>query len=596
MSRAVLQLIPFSLLVPALVIAASIASAQPPGPPPTGGPQRPPRGPAMPPRDRATAQTGTAVIRGRILAADTGRPLRRARVTATAPELGGEPRTTSTGMDGRYEITDLPAGRYTIRVARSGYLPLSYGQRRPLEQGKPLQVFDKQATENIDFALPRSSVIRGQIIDELSEPVADVPVFAMRSMFWQGRRRTVPAGPPARTDDAGEFRLVGLGPGTYYVMANLRETWTVTENGVQLTMGYAPTYFPGTASLNDARRVTVAVGQDAVNTNFALMPGRAANISGTVVDSLGRPLVSRNVGLLQEVAGPNIGLMMMGGNAMTAADGSFVIKNVSPGQYKLRAQTLMETKTPPVQEVATLPISVDGADITDVTLMTTSGWSISGRVTTENGGPPDGPRDRFRLAARVVDVDRSPIPAAGLPPPPPGGGPSIPDSGRVREDWTFTVTNAYGASRLYASLPDGWSLKTILQDGRDITDVPVEMKSGEELSGVEVIVTNRVTTVTGQLADDKGAPVVDGAVLLFADDASKWSEDSRWVRAVRPDQQGRYEIKGLPPGEYLAVALNYIEDGIWNDPEYLESIRRYAQKLTLNEGASQSPALKLVTP
>src|SRR4029077_7854546 len=151
--------------------------------------------------------------------------------------------------------------------------------------------------------------------------------------------------------------------------------------------------------------------------------------------------------------------------------------NISPGQYKLRTQTLVEGKTPPVQEVATLPIAVDGADITDVSLTTSSGWSISGRWTAENGGPPDGPRDRFRLAARVVDIDRSPLPGVGLPPPPPGAGTSIPDSGRVREDWTFTVTNAYGASRLYASLPDGWAVKTIFHDGRDITDTAVEMKS-----------------------------------------------------------------------------------------------------------------------
>jgi len=303
------------LLVGALLFPASIVAGQPPG---------------RPPRDRAAVQAGTGIIRGRVFAGDTGKPLRRARITAAAPELGGEPRATSTGMDGRYEITDLPAGRYTLRVSRSGYLPLMYGQRRPLEQGKPLQLLDKQAIDNIDFNLPRSGVIRGQIIDELSEPVADVPVFAMRSMYWQGRRRTVPAAPPARTDDAGEFRLVGLGPGTYYVMANLRETWTVTENGVQQTLGYAPTYFPGTTSLTDARRVAVGVGQDAVNTNFALMPGRTATISGTAVDSAGRPLVSRPVNLLQEFAGPGMGMMMMGATTMTAPDGSFALKNVSP--------------------------------------------------------------------------------------------------------------------------------------------------------------------------------------------------------------------------------------------------------------------------
>jgi hypothetical protein len=566
------------------------ASGNQPGPP-----QGLPR-PGAPPRDRPTVATGTAVIRGRILAVDTGRPLRRARVTASAPELGGDQRSTSTGMDGRYELTDLPAGRYTIRVTRSGYIPLSYGQRRPLEQGKPLQLTDRQAIENIDFSLPKASTIRGQIVDELNEPVADVPVLALRPMFWQGRRRTVPIGPPGRTDDAGEYRISGLTPGTYFVLANLRETWTVTENGEQKTMAYAPTYFPGTAALNDARRVTVALGQDAVNANFSLMSGRAANISGSAFDAQGSPMATRPVSLLQEMAGPQGGLMMLGGNTMTAGDGTFTLKNVPPGTYRMRAQTINDSGPRPVPEIATLPITVDGADVTGVVLNASVGWSFSGRVVTDNGGVPDAPRDRFRLAAKVVDIDTSPIPAAGLPPPPPGGGPTIPESGRVREDWTFTASNAYGQSRLVASLPDGWSLKAILHDGRDVTDSALEMKSGEELSGLQVIVATNTTTVSGQLADDKGAPVVDGTVLLFADDASRWWEDSRWVRAVRPDQEGRYEIKGLPPGEYLAVALNYVEDGVWNDPDYLESIRRYAQRLTLTEGGTQSPTLMLVNP
>jgi hypothetical protein len=166
----------------------------------------------------------------------------------------------------------------------------------------------------------------------------------------------------------------------------------------------------------------------------------------------------------------------------------------------------------------------------------------------------------------------------------------------VKDDWTFLVAGVFGPARIRAVVADGWAVKAILQDGRDITDVPMEKRSGEELTGIEVMLTDRVTVVTGQLADDKGAPLQDGTVIVFADDASKWFEDSRWIRVARPDQQGHYEMKGLPPGAYLAVAVDYVEDAMWNDAEYLESLRRYAQKLTLSDGATRTLTMTLVTP
>jgi hypothetical protein len=113
---------------------------------------------------------------------------------------------------------------------------------------------------------------------------------------------------------------------------------------------------------------------------------------------------------------------------------------------------------------------------------------------------------------------------------------------------------------------------------------------------VQIVITNQVSTLTGQLSDDRGAPVTDGTIIVFADEAEKWSEDSRYVRAVRPDQQGRYQIKGLPAGDYLAVAIDYVEEGMWNDPEYLESIRRYGQKVNVTDSGTHAIALKLATP
>src|SRR5262245_53554204 len=91
---------------------------------------------------------GGAIIRGRITAADSGQPLRRALVAAAA-ESGSAPRTANTNADGRYEIGDLPEGRYTVTVVRSGYLPLQYGQRRPLEPPRLLDIGAGTAVDRV---------------------------------------------------------------------------------------------------------------------------------------------------------------------------------------------------------------------------------------------------------------------------------------------------------------------------------------------------------------------------------------------------------------------------------------------------------------
>ncbi len=537
---------------------------------------------AQPPaRDRAPARTGTAVIRGRVFASDTGRPLRRARISLSSEY--GEGRTTNTNPDGRYEIRDLPAGRYSMTVTRGGYLALQYGQRRPLEQGKPLQLLDKQVMDNIDFSLPRMSLITGHVTDEVGEPISGVHVWVLRSAYFEGRRRLAFTGGTTTTDDTGQYRILNLVPGTYFVMGTMSETWSVSDGGVEQVLGFAATYFTGTTNVGDARRVTVSIGQEAANIDFSLIPGRAARISGTAIDSHGRPLAGSSVTLSQEFRGPGRTDTFSSGGAPVGADGTFTIKNVSSGDYKLYVRSTTDGKIPTTQitEAAAAPVSVNGIDIDNITLVTSPGWSLSGQVVDERGATPRLPRNAVGITTRPVSNDFDPFLRGGA------------NNGGVKDDWTFAITGLFGPARLHASVTGGLTVKAIVHNGRDVSDAIFDLKSREELSGLQVVITNKSTTISGQLADDKGAPLIDGTVIVFADEAEKWYEGSRSVKSARPDQQGRYQIKGLPPGEYLAVALEYVQEGTWNDPEYLESIRRYGQKFTLGEGASQSLALKL---
>jgi hypothetical protein len=155
-----------------------------------------------------------------VVAADSGRPVKRARVFVTAAEVPGG-RGVLTDDTGTFELTELPAGRYTLTVSKSGFVSLAYGQRRPLQAGTPLQLGDGEQLKGVEFRLPRGGVISGRIVDEDGEPVPGATVRVMRYQYMQGDRRLTPAG-SGQTDDRGQYRVWGLMPGDYYVNALTR--------------------------------------------------------------------------------------------------------------------------------------------------------------------------------------------------------------------------------------------------------------------------------------------------------------------------------------------------------------------------------------
>jgi hypothetical protein len=115
-------------------------------------------------------------------------------------------------------------GRYTVGASRTGFVTASYGQRRPLQPGIPLQLTAGAALQNIDIKLPRGSAIAGHVYDENGEPAPATMVQVMRYQFQNGERRLMPAG-NAQTNDKGEYRVWGLNPGDYYVSAQMPNTF-----------------------------------------------------------------------------------------------------------------------------------------------------------------------------------------------------------------------------------------------------------------------------------------------------------------------------------------------------------------------------------
>src|SRR5262245_41287648 len=234
-------------------------------------------------RDRAQAvPQGTASIAGRILTADTGRPVKRARVFVTGTGRGGH--SDVTDDQGRYQITNLPADSYTITASKAGFVDAVYGQRRPQQPGTPVEIADNQAVANIDVRLIRGGVVTGRVLDEDGEALARALVTVQRYQYVRGERQLTPAGGD-QTDDRGQYRVFGLPPGEYYVSAATTGLGEMLGRGLQQlaagiaggrgrgpgfafaggssdseTSGYAPTYYPGVASAPEAGKVTLAAG------------------------------------------------------------------------------------------------------------------------------------------------------------------------------------------------------------------------------------------------------------------------------------------------------------------------------------------------
>jgi hypothetical protein len=427
----------------------------------------------------------------------------------------------------------------------------------------------------VNFALPRGAAINGRLLDEFGDPMARARVQALRYQLVQGTRRLTPIGVTAQTDDTGAFRLWGLMPGEYYVSALLR---ALPVDEPRDAISYAPTYYPGTGSVTEAQPVSLDIGGEA-SVSFALMPVRAVRVSGRVLMSTGYPL-SGGIVTLGADDPTGAAPVAFGVNGRVAQDGTFTIPNVAPGSYRLTALSGNPRNASADSERGSTPISVAGEDLTGITVITSRGAVLTGTVGAEWGSSAQPPVGGLRVTAQPVPFERG---MAARP-------------ARVDADGTFTLTNLFGPSLITVSgLSQEWIVEAIVVAGSDVTDTPYDFQPNEAIERAEIVLTDQITQVSGTVLDGDGMPAADYTVVVFPEDATKWAPPSRYVKSARPDQQGLIKIVGLPPDDrYLAVAVDYLEEGGAADPEFLDLIKNRATRFSLEEGASATVDLTLV--
>ena len=523
----------------------------------------------------AADATGTARISGTVAEPD-GAPVRNAAVQLSVGLLR---RSAATDAAGRYELGDLPAGEYGASASKSGYLASAYKQSSPFSQGRPLTVADGAVVRNVDFKIYKQAVLAGQVVDDGGDPVARVEVVVLHNT-WDLTRLVPSIAGRAMTADDGRFRISGLKPARYVILATPPSP-SVGGRASGRTSAVAPTYFPGVLDESAAQPLDVSYGDVRDSIELMLQTASLSRISGTLVDSGGLPLETAAVSVTRRVA---VGSSSPSATVITGRGGAFLAADLAPGTYALSALVNRGDSAEPL--FASQEISVSGGATESVALMAEPPVVVTGRIVTS---PPDAikqlqPSRPLRVTAIPMSTwyAREGLTRRGA------------TDGTVDAQHAFEFLARKGVARLSVTgLPATWAVESIRIGGTDVTDAPVMFRD-RRVSGVEVVVTNQASRLSGVVTASDGSVSRGHAVLVLPQDAGRREIGARYTRAGQTDIDGRYTFNGLPAGDYFIVAVEDLGIDAITDAHYWERLIGRAERFRLRDGERREHNLRSV--
>lgn len=532
--------------------------------------------------------TGASRISGRVIAADNAALGRRLQVTLSGvptSELNAGPRRAYVSRDaetddnGAFDFAGLPGGYYIIQVPpANGFVGLRRGREVTIADGRAL-----------DFTLriERTGAIAGRLEDANGDPVVGADVRAVRRSSFDGHVALQVRGREMSTNDLGEYRLFNLPPGEYLVVA-AEERCCRSHDGRRRS-GFAPTFYPGSPAVREARAVVVRGGQDTAGINFTLTQSALAKVVVEAVDSGGVPLGDRGQATLN-LNFPGDVYLSSSMRSARRQDGRLVFDNVPPGDYYL-----IVSKGVDMEEAAYVDVKIDG----DATL----------KVQTNTGATVSG---RFVIQGRPLDDRAFPNVIVSANPPFPKYGPSyakVPLADPRGID-RFELTGLRGPMVLHAELGGG-ALVSIQRGGENLAGKTLHFTGTEVIDDLVVVVTTDVAavdvTVTDASAKEDPETVL---VVLFSEDPARWHPgylQQTTVHASAPQSTGAADprqpeppsplhLQRMVPGRYLIAAIPDPEMINPADRRMLEKLRPLAVPVTLVAGKTAKVDVRVARP
>jgi Carboxypeptidase regulatory-like domain len=499
----------------------------------------------------------TCTVSGVVVDSVTGQALAKAQVRLQRMPRDRSDAGTVTNAAGKFSMAGLVPGQYRLYGLRNGYQPMYLGARRAGSGGTTLTLNDGQQLSGLKLALQPYAVIAGTVRDSDGEPLVGTSVQAFRWGFMGNKRKLLPDG-YVRTDDLGQYRLADVRPGKYLLRADPRISTDFDDRtaGASKRPEFdAVTYHPGTADWSSAVPVEVAAGGRIAGIDITVRRSRLFRVMGRVTLAQGVQGMAERVYLNEVRAQALFGVPEQ--SAGVSSGGSFLLLNVPPGSYRLRALNQRE-------QVGSAIIEVRDADIENVEIVLRPGTEVIGTLRPE--GESKEPLDNW---VAIFDGPENSF----------VGRPKYPE--RV-----FTVSLAAGHYTI--QLSRGMTLSHAWLNGTDILADGLTVGDTGRIQ-LDLVASVETGQIAGNVVNASGEPPAGATVVLVPE--AKLRDQTQRFDNVSTDQYGNFLLKDVAPGAYKVFAWDDVEEGMWFDPDFLKKFEKFGEPVTVK--AKQAERVKI---
>lgn len=557
-----------------------------------------------------------ATVRGRVVYEDTGRPVRYALVTLVGDKSdlysNYSLKYVKTDENGEFVIKNVKAGTYLPYIKSEGILnrdSYNFSFRSMPKDKNPSDLYEKLTVSGlaefqINIAAKRGAAIGGRITYADGEAAVGVIVEVLKKTgeTFSNSSSTYNSESSLgkmKTDDRGVYRISGLPEGIYLV--RVIEPISHNVNKADYAYNYRDnqgsilkTYFPTGDDSTKAKEIELLAGQEESSIDIAIPERQLFGIAGKIVQKAnGQPIEKMNVSFYKiiDTEQKAIDFAYQGISVYSNKLGEWRLKGLPKGKYRIlvsqggysytsESQREVQEKQKQFPTVSK-DIEITDKNIDDLVFEMPSEASINGTVVVEGGKtmPPD-----VRLYAINAETGETTFSDYNY------STKKQEENPQQAKEKAFRIGRMKeGKYRLVFS-DRSYYVKSVSGGGTDSGGQVVEVKEGEELKGIQVVLASDFGTVKGKVDNFEAKEAF--VIMVKTGLSLEQAPSSTFSGGIKPN--GEYEIKASP-GEYSIFIFTPVmrpKPGA-NPKEFMQNMLKNAEKITVKANETTNFNLKM---